>query len=160
MQSQAEAIPGAREFLEKANQLGIEIYYVSNRSETHLLPTIENMQHLELPFADPEHVMLKQEESSSKAERREIIKSRYKVVLSVGDQMGDFSEEPFMEEQALKEGFSSPMMDSARAYFVILPNPMYGSFESGIYGDQSGFSEYVKNQYRRKALDPKQDMDR
>ncbi len=158
MEAQAEPVAGAREFLEKANRLGLEIFYISNRAENHLEATVRNLQRLELPFADEGHVLLKNEDSSSKTERRERIKQTHKVVLLVGDQMGDFSEEPFIEEEAIREGFVSPLMDSASAYFVLLPNPLYGSFESGIYGGQRGLSDEVKNQYRRKALDPKQDM--
>lgn len=160
MEAQADVVPGARAFLEKANRLGVEIFYISNRGESHLGKTVENLQHLELPFADESHVLLKNDDNSSKAERRESIKERYKVVLLVGDQMGDFMEEPFMEEEAMRDGYMSPMMDSANAYFVLLPNPLYGSFESGIYGGQRGLSDEVKNQFRRKALNPKKDMDR
>ncbi len=160
MEAQADLVPGAKEFLDMANRMGVEIFYVSNRSETHLGATIKNLQKFELPFADESHVLLKGGDNSSKTERREIIKERFKVVLLVGDQMSDFTEEPFIEEQAMMEGFISPMLDSANAYFVLLPNPIYGAFESGVYGGQRGLSDKVKNQYRRKALKPKQDMDR
>lgn len=159
-EANAEAVPGAVEFLQKANGMGVEIFYVSNRNESHLDPTVENLQRLELPFADPEHVLLKRDESSDKTERRETVKERFKVVLLVGDQMGDFTQEPLMEIDAIRDGYVSPLMDSAQAYFIMLPNPLYGSFESTLYGDQSGLSDEAKKMYRRKALNPKKDIAR
>ncbi len=159
-EAQADAVPGAKEFLEKVNRLGIEIFYISNRNESHMQATIENMQRLELPYADPEHIFLREEENSSKTQRRERVRDGHKVVLLVGDQMSDFSEEPVLQEDAVQDGYVSPLLDSANAYFVLLPNPMYGSFESDIYGNQRDLQGGAKNQYRRKALDPKKDMAR
>ncbi|MFP3472827.1 HAD family acid phosphatase, partial [Micrococcus sp. SIMBA_144] len=51
-------IPGALEFFEHADQLGVDIYYVSDRTEENRAKNVEAIAKLGLPQADDDHVML------------------------------------------------------------------------------------------------------
>ncbi|WP_417589308.1 5'-nucleotidase, lipoprotein e(P4) family [Owenweeksia hongkongensis] len=146
---QAALIPGAREFLMEAERLGIEVFYISNRSIEHLEPTIENLMTYNLPAADESHVLLKVEDPD-KTERRNTVKDKFEVILYVGDQLSDFVEEQdsFQEDMADNE----EMVEHALKYFVILPNPMYGGFEKMLYNNQSGLTDRQIDQKRRDAL--------
>lgn len=158
--SEADAIKGAPQFLRFADDLGLEVFYISNRDEDMLEPTIQNLQRLELPFADPAHVLLRQGGFSNKYERRYMVKQQFQVVLLVGDQMTDFHQEPFTEQDDIDEGYVTPLLDSAQNFFVLLPNPMYGTFESNLYDGKKGLSDEAKVKIRRQALEPKMHMAR
>jgi len=146
-EARAELLPGVKAFLTKASTQGVEVYYVSNRSEDLLAPTLENLQQFGLPNVDADHVLLKKD-TSDKTKRREKIKEKHQVLLLMGDQPGDFIEN-------FEKAYHSRMRDSLRQSFIILPNPMYGSFESEIYKEKI-LSDSAKSEARKKALDTKQ----
>lgn len=151
----AELIPGVQEFLLEAERLGVEVFYVSNRSIRHLEYTIENLRAFNLPGIDDSRVLLK-EEYPDKTERRNSIKANYEVILYIGDQLSDFIEgqDGFQQDMADYKA----MMDYTLKYFVMLPNPMYGSFEKALYLGESGLSDEEKDQIRRNALITKRKM--
>lgn len=128
-EAQADLIPGAEDFLQEAMNLGLEIYYISNRSHERLGPTLKNMQAYKLPFADSAHVFLRKEDSD-KSGRRAAVDSAHKIILIVGDQMGDFAEAEALEQIAT---------DSLRQHFVLIPNPMYGSFTRLSESEEAAF---------------------
>lgn len=145
----ADLVPGASDFLRCAEMQGVEVYYISNRKEENLEVTIDNLRKFDLPFADENHVMLRAE-TSDKTDRREKVKSEYRVLLLVGDQMTDFSENVEIFQPDVAE--YSVAMDSIKSSFVLLPNPLYGSFESMMYQNQENLSNKQKDEVRRKML--------
>ena len=59
-ESKSEPLPGTVEFLNyAAKQLKCEIFYVSNRKNTLLKPTLENLKKFNLPYADEAHLLLR-----------------------------------------------------------------------------------------------------
>ncbi len=142
-ESQARILPGAKSFLTMAEQMGVEVFYISNRSEDLMAPTIENLRRYGLPHANEDHLLLKTE-TSDKTMRREMVRNTHKVILLVGDQPGDFSEE-------FHDYMNGPMRDSLRRSFIMLPNPMYGEFESKLYEDRDPGAEQ-KAFMRKRAL--------
>lgn len=147
-EAQAELLPGVKPFLNRADALGVEVFYISNRSSDLIIPTIDNLEKFGLPDVDTEHVLLKVN-TSDKTERRNSVKKNYKVVLLIGDQMGDFAE----DYQSI---LNSQKRDSLFQYFVVLPNPMYGDFEQDAYHGEHGLSDQSKQRMRREALDTKE----
>jgi len=87
--SVATAVPGAIEFLQKAKQKGITIFYISNRDTGTVASTLINLKKLKLPDADVAH-MLFLSNTSSKETRRQIVMNKYKVVMLLGDNLNDF----------------------------------------------------------------------
>lgn len=128
----ANAIPGALEFTLLAKQLGIDLFYVSNRSEKLLDPTLDNLNDLGFPFADTMHVLLKKE-SSSKDVRRAAIRENHKILLLIGDNLGDFDGVFDDRSDEYGKGEVRKFRENFGSRFIILPNPMYGSWERGVF---------------------------
>lgn len=128
----AKAIPGAVDFLNYANQKGVKVFYVSNRDEVQKQATIDNLKSAGFPDATDETVLLRQKESS-KEPRRQSISAKYRIVLLMGDNLDDLSN--VFERKSVDDRFAE--VDKAREFwgkkFIVLPNVMYGSWESAIY---------------------------
>ena len=123
----AAALPGAVEFTRYADSLGVEVFYVSNRTVQEMGPTIENMTALGFANADSMHMLLK-ETSSSKVERRAKIGNDYDIILLIGDNLADFS--GIYEDRGDDLGFAAVEADRELfgSQYIILPNPMYGNW--------------------------------
>ncbi len=126
----AKALPGALDFVLLADSLDVEVFYVSNRTLSDALEsTISNLKAAGFPNADKEHILLK-EDVSSKISRRNKILETHDIVLLIGDNLADL--DGIFEKRDKNFGFGS--VDSLSAYFgekfIILPNPMYGTWEN------------------------------
>jgi 5'-nucleotidase (lipoprotein e(P4) family) len=129
----APALPGAVDFLIHATEQGCEIYYISNRHVSELETTMANLQDAGFPFADEEH-MLFMEEVSDKTARRAQVAAKHPVVLLVGDQLRDFDERFKDRSEEYGKGLVDEWADTLSQYFIMLPNPMYGTFRDAIQG--------------------------
>jgi 5'-nucleotidase (lipoprotein e(P4) family) len=149
--AKASAIPGAVDFLKYAATRGVRVFYVTNRRETEKAGTITNLKQLGFPDVSDETVVVRTD-VSSKEPRRQSIRRRYRIVLLFGDNLSDFSnafegktpEERTAAVEAARQKFG--------AEFIVLPNPMYGDWESAIYGYESGLTEQQKAARRKAAL--------
>ena len=101
--ARAVALPGALDFTRFADSLGVEVFYVSNRTTAELAPTLANMKRFGFPGADSTHMLLK-ESSSSKVERRARIESTHEIMLLVGDNLADL--DAVFEKRGPDLGFS------------------------------------------------------
>ena len=146
--AQAEAIPGALDFCNYAKDKGVEVFYVTNRRSNEEEATLKNLVAHGFPNANADHLFLRTDESSKKA-RRAAIEKDYQIVLLLGDNLGDFSE--IFEDRSSDYGF--PTVDENRDQFgqrfVLLPNPMYGSWEQAVLNKKSG----NKAQQRKAQVD-------
>ncbi|WP_210602790.1 5'-nucleotidase, lipoprotein e(P4) family [Brevibacterium oceani] len=118
-------IPGAAEFFDHADELGVDIYYVSDRTEENRAENVATLAQLGLPQADDEHVLLL---GPPKAERRAQVESDHTLLMQLGDSLHDFDgafADASVEEQR-------ELVEKNRAKFgsewMILPNPTYGDW--------------------------------
>lgn len=127
----ATAMPGAVEFMKYAVSKGVDVYYISNRKTTEKEATVKNMNALGFPMIDDTHLLLR-EKSSSKVERRAIVSDTHEIIMLIGDNMNDFS--GVFENKNVVDRFA--VTDSLKAEygkrFIVLPNPMYGDWESAV----------------------------
>jgi len=139
--AKAEAVPGAREFIARARQLGHTVFYITNRDCTTPAPTatdpcpaktatIRNLIELGIdPGPDPKRMLVRGERpdwtSSAKAKRRAYIAASYRIVALVGDDLGDFVDPKVFagDRQRLEPRFGTS--------WFLLPNPIYGSWTGG-----------------------------
>ena len=146
----AKAIPGAVDFLQNANKKNVKVFYVSNRDEVQKQATIDNLKTAGFPDATTETVQLRQKDST-KEPRRLAISEKYRIVLLIGDNLDDLSN--VFERKSVDERFSE--VDKAREMFgkkfIILPNAMYGTWESAIY-EYGRLNEAEKARKRLDAL--------
>ena len=91
-------IEGAEEFLNKAKEFNIEVFYITNRALKTKEATINNLNSLNLPYADENHILLK-ESSSSKESRVKKVQENHNVLMYVGDNLGDFPEGFYKKKQ-------------------------------------------------------------
>lgn len=147
----AKALPGALEFSKYAQSKGVEVFYISNRSVDEFDVTLKNLQQEGFAFADSSHLLLKTTTSSKKA-RRAIVKENYEIILLIGDNLGDFSE--IFEDRSTNYGFQTveENKDKFGDLFIMLPNPMYGSWENAVFEYQKGLSDQEKYQLRKESL--------
>jgi len=129
----AKPLPGALEFLRYAVEKGCEIYYISNRSLSEKNATIKNLFELRFPNADDEHVLCMDTESD-KTKRRARVSERHYIALLVGDQLRDFHDD--FKDRSNDHGRDRvvAMRDTLRDWFIMLPNPMYGTWLDAVSG--------------------------
>lgn len=129
----ADTVPGAPSFFKYAASKGVAVFYITNRDEDEREGTTKNLKRYHLPFADQEHIILKQNTSSKEYRRLQVLK-KYNIVLLCGDNLPDFdaiydnkpSEDNRMAAtEKLKKQFGSK--------YIVIPNPSYGDFENAIF---------------------------
>ena len=129
-----KALPGAVSFGAFCEERGIEIFYISNRSDRYLESTMQNLNRVKMPFADESHVKLRGD-SSDKSVRRRDIESQYRVILYMGDNLVDFdntfSDRSMMYGKQEVRGKLEEMLPR----FLLFPNPMYGNWEGAFRTD-------------------------
>jgi 5'-nucleotidase (lipoprotein e(P4) family) len=131
--AQAEILPGAKSFLEKAVELGFEPFYITNRSEKEKVATIKNLKDKKIPFADDAHVITKST-TSDKTLRREKVSETHEIVLLIGDNLGDFDEVFQRKSNSIRKNEVDALKHEFGKRFIIVPNPMYGEWEGASFG--------------------------
>ena len=126
----ATAIPGSLDFFKYADLKGVEIIYLSNRKIENYEPTKTNLVELGFPF-DDSTIMLLREESRDKFERRASIKD-YKVIMLIGDNLGDFDSEFFGKTNKERWEVSKSLEENFGEKFILIPNLIYGDWEKGF----------------------------
>lgn len=129
----ARPCPGALEFLHAAHKAGCEVFYITNRDVRERASTLKNLNDHGFPNADEAHLLL-MDGNSDKTDRRARVRATHEVVLLVGDQLRDFDER--FKDRSIDHGRNvvNALADSLSKYFVLLPNPMYGTYRDAIQG--------------------------
>jgi len=149
---QAEAVPGAVGFLNFAKSQGVEVFYVSNRPAALEKATIANLKKLNLPYAEPDHLLLKTETSAKKS-RFEQVRETHNVLLYLGDNLGDFSSEFRKPSTKKRNALAKQLEAKFGTEFIVLPNPMYGDWESkGIYEGRYDWTAAERDSIRHAKL--------
>lgn len=123
----ANLIPGAKDFLNHANERGVKIFYISNRLAKNQKPTIENMKKLGLPQVSKDNVML-WGESGTKKERRRKIRKHYDILLLIGNSLYDLSSEFIHRSTKQQIATVEKRAEEFGKRFIILPNSAYGDY--------------------------------
>ncbi len=129
----AKALPGAIDFLNYATGKPCAIYYISNRNSTEKNATVKNLYELGFPMADDAHVLC-MEGTTDKTDRRAFVRKEHYVALLVGDQLRDFDERFKDRTTDFGRNNVEAMHDTLSRYFIMLPNPMYGTWLDAISG--------------------------
>lgn len=149
---EAKPLPGAKEFLDYTASRGVEVFYVSNRFEAQREVTIENLVSVGFPYADDDHIYLR-EGGPSKESRRQAIAENYEIILLIGDNVNDFADvfqdklvpDRAAEVDSLKDEFGNT--------FIVLPNPMYGDWEDAVYEYERPLRDEEKDSLRKEMLE-------
>lgn len=158
LEEASTSVAGVSEFLKYADSKGIKIFYVTNRIAIAEEATRNNLKKLGLPFDTDRDVLLMKNENgwtSDKVSRRELIAQDYRILLLIGDQLGDFIslEEATAGMDSRKEIASKYEEMWGKKWFMIT-NPIYGRWEASIYNNEYPDTESELMQMRLKALKP------
>jgi acid phosphatase len=131
------AIPGAVEFTQYAASKGAKVFYVSNRTKEEEPATAERLKGLGFPMGDNVDTLLTAKEmadwGSAKSTRRAYIAKDYRLLLLLGDNLGDFTDAYKGSIEERQKAFDDNAAHWGKDW-IALPNPTYGSWESAAYG--------------------------
>jgi acid phosphatase len=129
-------VPGAKEFIERMEAMGITVTYVTARVEALRDATIATLNLWGINtkgMDDPSTVrLLLQSKDSSKEARREAVRAKYRVLALFGDQLSDFSDD-FMPPKTSTPIERQEAVYKSRQQFgtkwFAFPNPVYGDWQ-------------------------------
>jgi acid phosphatase len=138
--SEVTLVPGALDFIRLAEGAGVTVVYISNRVEKYRANAIRAMRRLGLNTQDIDRRLLLKTNGSDKTARRKQVEQDYRVLMLLGDNLRDFSEEfkaPRVTGDDVKAQNAAiadrlRQVDFRRARFgddwIVLPNPTYGEW--------------------------------
>ncbi|MGD8328137.1 MAG: HAD family acid phosphatase [Acidobacteriota bacterium] len=158
-QRSSTAIPGARDFLEYAVSRGVTVFYVTNRRAHLEDDTRANLAAVGMPIEEDLDTLLMRDERpewspSDKSPRRRHVASDYRVLLMLGDNMGDFTDAS-SGTVAERAAFAEEHRDWWGTRWIVLANPTYGSFIGAVLDNDYSLSNAQQVEAKMRALDPR-----
>lgn len=136
-------VPGAKEFLDRARRAGAVPVFISNRLAKAKPYVIKVLERLKIGTEDIDARLMLAEsvEASGKEPRRKLAREKYDVLMYIGDNLRDLSED-FRAPKGLDANDPDALRGKARLRRVkvaaatgrfgddwfILPNPVYGEW--------------------------------
>lgn len=151
---EAEAIPGAVEFLRYAASRGVRVFYVTNRNLAEKDATAANLKKLGFPDVSDETLLVRTDaKTSSKEARRRTVEAKFRIVLLMGDNLNDFAE-VFQQSKTVADRLEAVERNKSQfgKRFIVLPNVMYGDWESAVYDYNFKLTEEEKAAKRKSLL--------
>ena len=122
-------IPGALEFFDFADKVGVAIYCISDRfgEPENKAATIATLKELGFPQVSDETVLLY---GTSKAERRAVVSKDHKIVLLLGDTLHDFDGVFRKAPTDVKRAEVDKNAAHFGADWIVFPNSTYGDWST------------------------------
>lgn len=144
--AEADTVPGAPSFFKYAASKGGEVFYITNRDEDERGGTLKNLQRYHLPYADNNHLILKNSPSSSKESRRQDVLKNHTIILLCGDNLADFDalydNHP---SEANRVAVTEKLKEQFGDRYIVIPNPSYGDWESALFNFNHNLSAAQKD---------------
>ena len=140
-------VPGAGQFIKKAEERGVAVIYISNRFEENRVSTGEALKRLGVNTEGigQRLFLVKKGGPSDKTSRRKLAAAQYNILLLFGDNLRDFSETFLARKVTASDGADAyneaiearfKSVDDAACHWgidwFVLPNPAYGEWEKLI----------------------------
>ena len=152
---QSLPVPGSLEFIKSARGKGVQVFYVTNRKAPQEEATRNNLKALGYPIDESEDTVLLKGEmkewGSKKGTRRTVITEKYRLVMVVGDNLGDFVDgyKGSVDERHALAAKDSAMWGSK---WIVIANPTYGSWDSAAFGHNYKQSGDERRKLKQDAL--------
>jgi len=157
-EAKARPVPGALEFVRAARELGIEVFYVTNRLANREQATRRNLDAMGFPPGDADDVYLMLEEreewGSDKTSRRDWVAGRYRVLMLAGDDLNDFVAARGLSVEARSEIVRQHANEWGNRW-IVLANPTYGSWESALLDGLESRSPAAVGRRKLESLQPR-----
>ena len=136
----ATLLPGAGDFLKSARDQGVAVFFVTNRTLEEEPATVANLTALGVA-ATAEEVLANRENgwTSDKTARRQHVAQSYRILLLIGDDLGDFLPARLTPEERVEA--AQKHTDWWGRRWFLLPNPMYGSWDRALYGHDTSLKD-------------------
>src|ERR1044071_2967360 len=151
---EAEAIPGAVEFLRYAASRNVRVFYITNRNLEEKEATAANLKKLGFPDVSDQTLLVRTDpQTSSKEDRRQSVTKKYRIVLLMGDNINEFAE-VFQQSKTVTDRRAAVELNKSQfgKRFIVLPNVMYGDWESAIYDYNFKLTDEEKAAKRKSQL--------
>lgn len=149
---QALAVPGAVNFANYVNSHGGTMFYVSNRKTTEYAATMENLNRLGFTGVNEKTLLLSSNTSNKQARFDAIKAAGYNIVLYAGDNLNDFGSATYHKDNAQRRAFVNQNHNQFGTQYIVLPNPLYGDWESGLAADYNKLTPEQKLKIREANL--------
>ena len=140
-EKRAKPMPGALEFAQDAAKRGVTVFYLSNRAQDLNAATLENLRADGFPV-ESDNVFLGlgtvvdgcEQNGSEKGCRRELVGRTHRVLMQLGDQVGDFVDVDANTPEGRRAAIEPYASWIGERWFV-LPNPTYGAWEPALFNN-------------------------
>ena len=158
-EKQARPMPGALEFANEAAKQGVTVFYLSNRAQDLNEATLENLRSAGFPIASGETVFLGlgtvvegcEQNGTDKGCRRELVGRTHRVLMQLGDQLGDFVDVLANTPDGRRAAIEPYAAWIGERWFV-LPNPTYGAWEPALFDNDWAQPPGQRREAKLKAL--------
>lgn len=154
----SRVIPGSVEFTKYAKSKGVKVIYVSNRKAPGEDATRANLKKFGYPVdEDTDVVLLRGEKdewkSSNKTPRREHVAASYRILLQLGDNLGDFTDENVKGSPSERLGTFEKYQAMWGKQWIMFANPTYGSWEGAAINNNWKASGSEKRAMKHAIMD-------
>ncbi len=140
----ADTLTGGLAFFNYATSKNIEIFYITNRDEKERVGTLQNLKHFNFPFADNQHLIMRQSLSSKEA-RRQQVANTHEIILLLGDNLADFSMLFDKKTETERDQQVQQLAGEFGKKFIVLPNTNYGGWEDALYNNSYNWTPAQKD---------------
>ncbi|MBV8326527.1 5'-nucleotidase, lipoprotein e(P4) family [Chryseobacterium sp.] len=147
----ATPLTGSQEFYQYAASKGVQVFYITNRTEQERPGTLKNLKKYNFPLQSDTHLILRSKESSKENRRNDIAKN-YDIVLLLGDNLSDFAA---IFDKKTETERSAAVKNTAKEFgkkFIILPNVGYGDWEASFYNYKYDYTNQKKDSMMYNAV--------
>jgi acid phosphatase len=136
--ARARALPGVVDFVRYAQSKKVKVFFISNRVASQEAATRKNLQAAGLKLDENiDTILLRKEKpgwETEKGSRRSVVAEKHRILLLIGDNLGDFVDHYKTNYQEREKILNlEKYKDFWGKQWIVLPNPMYGSWEHAGY---------------------------
>lgn len=154
----AKALPGVLHFIKLAQRLGIDLFFISNRAKDLDIATIKNLREQGIAIKNSDQFLGLgtvvpgcESVGTEKGCRRILVGRTHRVIMQFGDQLGDFME-VLNNTVTARQTEVRPYLSWLGQRWFLLPNPMYGSWESALINNNWAQPSEQRRQQKLDAL--------
>ncbi|OZB64513.1 MAG: acid phosphatase, partial [Lysobacterales bacterium 13-68-4] len=145
-------------FTQFAAKHGIAVIFISNHAKDLDTVTLDNLRKVGFPVSGPDaflglgtFVEGCEQIGTEKGCRRQLISRKYRVLMQVGDQIGDFAD-VIANNAAGRQQAVAPYLKWIGTRWFVLPNATYGSWEPALFNNDWTQSREERRRQKEAAL--------